>query len=264
MQWRVAPGNRFWGMVRLSERPVVLVVDDDPSIVHVVKVNLQLDGMRVVTAASGSEALELARTEKPDVVMLDIMMPDIDGWMVLSELRGIPATQHVPVIMLTAKMQQEARVLAFKMGAQQYLTKPFNPLELAPRVRSLLGTKVGTAPAETKRLTIPVSEGKRTVLLAVDDIVFAERNGPTTRVHTFDKIYAVSGTLSDLERKLADAGFHRAHRSYLLNLSRIGEIHREAGAYTVVVADDKQTEIPVARRQLPTFRRATGLKRESA
>lgn len=249
-------------MVELSDRPVVLVVDDDPSIVHVVKVNLQLDGMRVVAASTGSEALELAKTEKPDVVMLDIMMPDIDGWMVLSELRGMPGTANVPVIMLTAKTQEEARVLAFKMGAQQYLTKPFNPLELAPRVRSLLGTKAGPGIGDAKRATIPVNEGKRTVLLAAEDIVFAERNGPTTRVHTHDKIYTVPGTLSDLENKLSGAGFHRAHRSYLINLSKITEIRREAGAYTVVVGDAGGTEVPVARRQLPGFRRATGLKRE--
>jgi len=249
-------------MVRLSERPVVLVIDDDPSILHVVKVNLQLDGMHVVTASTGGEALELARKEKPDVVMLDIMMPDIDGWMVLSELRGMPATSTVPVIMLTAKTQQEARVLAFKMGAQQYLTKPFNPLELAPRVRSLLGTKAAPAVSEAKHATIPVNDGKRTVLLAIDEVVFAERNGPTTRIHTHDKTYTVSGTLSDLEKKLSGTGFHRAHRSYLLSLSKIAEIRRGAGAYTVVMADSARTEVPVARRQLPAFRRATGLKRE--
>lgn len=250
-------------MVRLKDRPVVLIVDDDPSIVHVVKVNLQLDGMHVVDAATGIEALELARTEKPDVVMLDIMMPDVDGWMVLSELRGMPATANVPVIMLTAKTQQEARVLAFKMGAQQYLTKPFNPLELAPRVRSLLGARAGLTMTDSQRPTIPVSQGRRTVLLAAEDIVYAERNGPTTRVHTFEKTYTVGGTLSDLEKQLSSTGFHRAHRSYLLNISKIEEIRREAGAYTVVIADKAHTEVPVARRQLPAFRRATGLKKPS-
>ncbi len=251
-------------MVVVNERPIVLVVDDDPSILHVVKVNLQLDGMHVVTASTGTEALELARSEKPDVVMLDIMMPDIDGWMVLSELRGMLATQDVPVIMLTAKTQEEARVLAFKMGAQQYLTKPFNPLELAPRVRSLLGTKAAPVSKESKRDTIPVSEGRRTVLLPPQEIVFAERNGPVTRVHTKDKTYTVTGTLSELQKKLSASGFHRAHRSYLVNLAKIAEIRREAGTYTVIMEDEEQTEIPVARRQLPTFRRATGLKREPA
>lgn len=248
--------------MRVKNQPTVLLVDDDPSIVHVVKVNLQLDGIRVVSASTGSEALELARTEAPDVVLLDIMMPDVDGWMVLSELRSMPKTAEVPVIMLTAKTQQEARVLAFKMGAQQYLTKPFNPLELAPRVRSLLGTKAAPMIADAKRTTVPVNDGRRTILLDTDDIVFAERNGPTTRVHTFDKTFTVPGTLSSLEKKLAGTDFHRAHRSYLINLSKIDEIRRDSGTYTVVVMDMGRTEIPVARRQLPDFRRATGLKRE--
>jgi DNA-binding response OmpR family regulator len=242
----------------------VLIADDDPSIAHVVKVNLQLDGMRVVAASSGGEALRLAKSERPDVIILDIMMPDIDGWMVLSELRGLPETADVPVIVLTAKTQEEARVLAFKMSAQQYLTKPFNPLELAPRVRALLGTKAGPVITESKRATVAANDGKRTVLLAADDVIFAERNGPTTQLHTFDQVYTVPGTLGSLQRQLAAAGFHRAHRSYLINLSKIDEIRRNTGAYTVVVADKERTEIPVARRQLPAFRRATGLKRESS
>lgn len=251
-------------MMGMSDRPVVLVVDDDPSILHVAKLNLRLDGMHVLTASTGSEGLDLARREKPDVVLLDIMMPDIDGWMVLSELRGTPATQHIPVIMLTAKTQEEARVLAFKMGAQQYLTKPFNPLELAPRVRALLGRQAGVGIPEPKRGTIPVSEDKRTFLLPIEDIVFAERNGPVTRVHTREAIYTVTGTLTDLQEQLPATDFCRTHRSYLINLTRIEEIRRDGGAYTAVAADSSHTEVPVARRQLPAFRKATGLKREPA
>ena len=119
------------------EQVTVLVVDDDPSIVEMIRLGLEADDMRVLSAGDGAEALEVLQREGADVVILDIMMPRVDGWMALMEIRNNPLTADIPIIMLTAKTQDLAKILAFKQGVQQYVTKPFNILELAARVRSL-------------------------------------------------------------------------------------------------------------------------------
>jgi CheY-like chemotaxis protein len=119
----------------------VLVVDDDPSIVEMIRLGLETDGMHVLGAGDGAEALDVLQHEPVDVILLDIMMPRVDGWMALMEIRTNPATADIPVIMLTAKTQDLAKILAFKQGVQQYVTKPFNILELSARVRSLVDTR---------------------------------------------------------------------------------------------------------------------------
>lgn len=121
---------------------IVLAVDDEPDILEIVKVNLELDGHEVVLARSGAEALELVRRQPPDVVLLDIMMPGIDGWDVLARLKRDPDLKAsiVPVIMLTARTADEDRVRGGIEGAICYLTKPFLPNELCDEVdRALHG-----------------------------------------------------------------------------------------------------------------------------
>jgi len=114
-------------------------------------------------------------------------MPRVDGWMALMEIRNNAATADIPVIMLTAKTQDLAKILAFKQGVQQYVTKPFNILELSARVRSLMTTRVHNADAATGEgefRKIPVRKGGRTVLLSIDDIVFISAKNKSTYVHT--------------------------------------------------------------------------------
>src|SRR5665648_183596 len=120
------------------EEPIrVLVVDDDAAVVETVRAGLEADGMHVVSAGDGAEALDVLRREDVDVIILDIMMPRVDGWMALMEIRGNPATADTPVIMLTAKTQDLAQILALQQRVQQYVTKPFNMMELSARVQSL-------------------------------------------------------------------------------------------------------------------------------
>lgn len=112
----------------------VLVIDDEPDVLLLCRVNLQLAGHEVLEAANGRAGLELARTIEPDVVVLDIMLPNLDGLTVLQELASSEATRHIPVIMLTAKTQLEDRRKAWRAGCVEYLTKPFSPIELVELV----------------------------------------------------------------------------------------------------------------------------------
>lgn len=240
----------------------VLVVDDDDAIVEMIRFGFEGDGMRVHSAGDGAEALEILAREPIDVVILDIMMPRVDGWMTLMEIRNNPVTADLPVVMLTAKTQDLAKILAFKQGVQQYVTKPFNILELSARVHSLSQSRrrtVAAQSAEGEFRKLAVRKGGRTVLLGIDDIVFVSARNKSTYVHTFENQYLVDTTLSELESRLSKASFARVHRSYLVNLNRIKEIVRSDSGYVVIAADRDETHVPVARRQLKTFRDSVGM-----
>lgn len=112
----------------------VLVIDDEPDVLMLCRVNLQLAGHEVVEASNGTVGLELARKLEPDVVVLDVMLPKMDGLTVLNELASSESTRHMPVIMLTAKTQLEDRRKAWRAGCVEYLTKPFSPIELVELV----------------------------------------------------------------------------------------------------------------------------------
>jgi DNA-binding LytR/AlgR family response regulator len=247
------------------EDPIhVLVIDDDAAVVDVVKAGLEAEGMVVYGAADGAEGLDVLGKQRIDVVVLDIMMPRVDGWMALMDIRNSPAFAHLPVIMLSAKTQDLAKILAFKQGVQQYVTKPFNLLELAARVESLAKSQVGragdqVASTEADFRKLAVRKGGRTVLLNIDDIVLLSARNKSTYAHTYENQYLVDMTLGQLEEKLNRESFARVHRSYLVNLNKVKEILRVDGSYEVVVTDRDETHIPVARRQVRIFREAVGI-----
>jgi two-component system phosphate regulon response regulator PhoB len=116
----------------------ILVVDDEPDAVELIAFNLKAAGFDVASAADGSEALRKARSAQPDLILLDLMLPGVDGLQVCRLLRHDPATATIPVIMLTAKSAEIDRVLGFQLGADDYVTKPFSPRELVLRVKAML------------------------------------------------------------------------------------------------------------------------------
>jgi diguanylate cyclase (GGDEF)-like protein len=120
----------------MSER--ILVVDDDPDIVSVVQVNLELEGFDVDTAGDGQEALEKALADPPDLILLDIMMPRMDGLTALRKLRGHPTVANTSIILLTARGLTQDRVRGLELGADDYITKPFDVGELVARVKAVL------------------------------------------------------------------------------------------------------------------------------
>ena len=115
----------------------VLVCDDERHIVRLIQVNLERQGYTVVTAFDGKEGLEKVRSEKPNLCVLDVMMPYMDGFEVLKALRREPETENLPVIMLTAKAQDKDVFEGYHYGADMYLTKPFNPMELVTFVKRI-------------------------------------------------------------------------------------------------------------------------------
>jgi two-component system alkaline phosphatase synthesis response regulator PhoP len=118
--------------------PKVLVVDDEKDIVDLVAYNLEKAGLKIIRAYDGEMALRKAASDGADLVVLDVMLPGMDGWEVLKRLRADSRTTSVPILMLTARGDETEKVLGLELGADDYLTKPFSPKELAARVRALL------------------------------------------------------------------------------------------------------------------------------
>lgn len=127
----------------------ILIADDDPVIIKLLQVNLEMEGYEVVTAEDGQDAVEKAAREKPDLVMLDIMMPRMDGWTARGELLKNPDLKDVPVIFLSARAQQADLRKGYEAGVAEYVTKPFDPIDLLDVVAQILdGTYQRPEPRE--------------------------------------------------------------------------------------------------------------------
>jgi len=169
----------------------ILVVDDEPDITALVAYHLAKAGYRVSTAANGPDALKAAREERPDIVILDVMLPGVSGYDVLDELRKRSETKDVGVILLTARREEPDRIRGLTLGADDYLTKPFSPHELALRVSALLrrlgapavagGSTVTAGPISIDRSAHRVTlDGKELVLTATEYkllVMLIERRG---------------------------------------------------------------------------------------
>jgi two-component system KDP operon response regulator KdpE len=122
-------------MPTITENKKILIVDDEERMLRFIRLNLEHDGFQVMEAVKGHEALDKMRTGMPDLILLDVMLPDLDGFEVLKMIREIST---VPVIMLTAKGEEDDRVKGLELGADDYVTKPFSPRELVSRVKAVL------------------------------------------------------------------------------------------------------------------------------
>lgn len=140
---------------------LVLVVDDEPHMVRMIRMNLERDGFRVVEAKNGLQALDQIRTKLPDLVLLDVMMPELDGFATLKMLREFSS---MPVIMLTAKGEENDRVYGLELGADDYLPKPFGPRELSARIKAVL------------RRAESISVSPNEAILKVDDRLQVDMN----------------------------------------------------------------------------------------
>jgi two-component system KDP operon response regulator KdpE len=136
-----------------AEDKVILIVDDEARMRRFVRMNLELEGYQVTEAGNGLEALEKVRDDLPDLVLLDVMMPDMDGFETLERLREVST---VPVIMLTVKAEEEDRIRGLELGADDYVTKPFSPRELASRIRAVL--RRAEMPSPVTKTTIRIDD----------------------------------------------------------------------------------------------------------
>lgn len=161
----MAKGFQFLG--NMNER--ILVVDDDKTIIEVLQGYLQQAGFAVLIAYDGETALHMLRREKPDLLVLDLMLPDRDGWDITRIIRSDETLAATPIIMLTARVEDTDKIVGLEMGADDYITKPFNAREVVARVRSLLRRSQLSAPMQKPVITIDklrLDTGQRT--LSVD------------------------------------------------------------------------------------------------
>ena len=122
----------------MADRRRVLVVDDEPDVLLLCRVNLEFEGYEVMEASDGVEAMSRVRERRPDVILLDVMMPRMDGWQVLSEIKADDQLKDIPVVMLTAKVQDQDQIRGWSSGASEYITKPFSPLSLSQVLEDVL------------------------------------------------------------------------------------------------------------------------------
>ena len=159
-----------------SQGQTVLVVEDETSIASFVALYLKNAGYRIQTAGTGREALERAAAEKPSLIVLDLMLPDVDG---LEVCRRIRQTSDVPILMLTARDEDVDKIIGLEVGADDYLTKPFNPRELVARVKSILRRSVPERrEAQTKQIKhgdLEIDAGRREVLVSGTEVQLAPK-----------------------------------------------------------------------------------------
>jgi len=134
-----------------SNKKKILVVDDEKGLAKIIRLNLEQDGFDVVEANNGAQAMEKLRVSLPDLILLDVMMPDVDGFTVLRMVREIGST---PVIMLTAKGEEDDKVKGLELGADDYITKPFSPRELTSRIRAVLRRGSFSKDEETGKIVV--------------------------------------------------------------------------------------------------------------
>jgi len=208
----------------------VLVVDDEPDITALVAYHLAKEGYRVTTAANGTDALRSAREERPDLVVLDLMLPGLSGYDILSELRRREETREVGVILLTARKEEPDRIKGLSLGADDYLAKPFSPKELVLRVAAILRRLAAPAVASGGRLAAgPVTldrgahrvtvSGKEVELTATEfrllDKLIERRDKVLSRTQLLESVWraqpdiqtrTVDMHVQRLRAKLGDAG----------------------------------------------------------
>ncbi len=147
--------------------PRVLIVDDEPDIVELVRFHIEKEGLECLEAAEGELALRLAREKKPDLLILDLMLPGIDGLEICRMLRKDSTTAHMAIIMLTAKAEEVDRIVGLEMGADDYIVKPFSPRELVARVKAVLRRGREPDNNKTKKVgTLEVDEARHQIRVA--------------------------------------------------------------------------------------------------
>ena len=216
----------------------ILVIDDEPHIVEIVRDYLKQAGFRVITANDGQTALTMARHEQPDLIMLDLLLPEMDGLDVCRLLRQDPGLGAVPIIMLTARIEEIDKLIGLELGADDYITKPFSPREVVARVRAVLrragGHTTSSGIIRADDLAIDLAKRSLTIsgqLVSLTPTEFdllatlAQNPGrPFTRAQLMDMVY-----------KESFIGYDRAIDSHIKNLRRKIEPDPHQPCYIITV-----------------------------
>lgn len=216
----------------------ILVVDDEPAIVQIARDYLDRAGFRVVTASDGVTALHIARNERPHLLVLDLMLPGMDGLDVTRTLRQDPATRKLPIVMLTARVDETDKLIGLELGADDYVTKPFSPRELVARVRAVLRRsedepatsgiiRNGDLQIDLERRS--VRRGDQPIELTATEfdllaVLAREPGRPFTRTQLLERVYNVSF-----------AGYERTIDAHIKNLRRKIEPDPQAAHYILTL-----------------------------
>ena len=180
----------------------ILVVDDEPDAIELVEFNLRAAGYGVIAAEDGEEAIRKAREGMPDLILLDVMLPEVDGMAACRTLKNDPITSDIPVIMLTAKAAEIDRVLGLELGADDYVTKPFSPRELILRIKNLLNRQVSPSnemPVKIVAGPITVDSERHVVLVNEEEVVLT-----ATEFKLLSTLASRRGRVQDREQLLRD------------------------------------------------------------
>jgi two-component system phosphate regulon response regulator PhoB len=198
----------------------VLIVDDERDLVRLVEFNLQQAGYETTTAYTGEEALQKVRHRVPDLVVLDLMLPDISGTEVCRQIKASPRTRQVPVLMLTARTDEVDRVVGFEVGADDFVTKPFSVRELVLRIRAILRRGAGAQADDVREQVGPIRvdpeahrayvEGEEVALTALEFKLLTTFMSRLGRVQTRETLLQdVWGMASDLQTRTVDTHVKR-------------------------------------------------------
>ena len=236
----------------------ILIVDDDHALVRGLTVLLSSEGHDVISLESGRGVEEAVARRRPDLVVLDVMMPVMDGWEVLSRIRANSALDRLPVMMLTAKGTEDAKVRGFNLGADDYLPKPFSIPEFMCRVEALLRRRRLVIDDAEPRL--PVVDGKDVALVPISEICYVDGIRNYTYVHTHDARFLSRLRLREVDER-ALPGLMRVHRSYVVRLGAVKALRQRPGSAVRLVLDDAaRSEIPVSREKVAEVRTRLGLR----
>ena len=236
----------------------VLLVDDEQEILDILNEAFRAEGYKTINASDGNEAIERLSESRPDLVVLDIMMPNVDGWEVLDYMRKNPSTKDIPVLVLTAKSSEISKVFGLQHGADDYMTKPFGQKELMARCEAILRRTAPTKerePEATEAIDlIPVNSENGFYFISKDEIVCVEADRKNTIVYTPTERLTSKLNISKMENLLG-SGFMRVHRSFIVNLARIKRIIKLSPQEFVIETETKGG-IPVSRREYPRLKKA--------
>ncbi|MBN1402445.1 MAG: response regulator transcription factor [Anaerolineae bacterium] len=214
----------------------ILVVDDEAQIVHVLRGYLERAGFEILTAYDGREALRVARQEKPDLIILDLMLPELDG---VDVCRALRKESDVPIIMLTARVEETDRIIGLELGADDYVTKPFSPREVVARVRAILRR----VQAETQPADEPLSVGALSLDVARHAVSLGEDEISVTpsEFEILRALMSAPGRVFSREQLLEAAqgmayeGYERTVDTHIKNLRRKIEANPRRPEYILTV-----------------------------
>jgi two-component system alkaline phosphatase synthesis response regulator PhoP len=218
----------------------ILVVDDDHEVVRLMRGYLEQSGYEVLVAYNGQTAMHIIRRDRPDLVLLDLMLPDLDGWEITRSVRADPILMHTPIILLTARVTDADKIVGLELGADDYITKPYNPREVVSRVRARLRIQDGAYEAAQQKIlhlgSLQIDLGRRETRVDGRDVSLTATEFEILRVLMEQAGYVL--TRSELIREALGSNFlgiDRTLDSHIRNLRQKIETDPKNPAYIKTV-----------------------------